>query len=228
MPNLIARRRTADIAPPPLPDRHDTPNWQFWSRGRTDPRAGARCILGKTSTTPMLLCGRSAGNSPAREMANQPGRRHQVSPVARTRSSGTASRVPAMREPRTATAPPPPGRSGTPSAVWGAQVTAPSGQSRSLLTAAVMFRESLRARSRPVPPLCAADDSCLVKKKEAIPIRTFCASMDHAAPRRVHDLAWTVLPARAGDQDLLHMHVERARHPCTLGRRSRGAATEGN
>ena len=43
--------------------------------------------------------GASSGNSRP-EMAGQPGRRPRVRPVARTRSSRTASRVPAMRGPR--------------------------------------------------------------------------------------------------------------------------------
>ena len=43
---------------------------------------------------------RQPGNSRAREVASRRGWRRQVSPVARTRSSGTASRGPARRGPR--------------------------------------------------------------------------------------------------------------------------------
>src|SRR5262249_22193656 len=75
----------------------------------------------------------------------------------------------------------------------------------------------MRTPTRKWPPYCTADDSCLVKR-EAIPIRTCCVSMNHAAASRVHGLAWTVLPSRAGDLDLPLMQVERARYLRRPGR----------
>ena len=47
----IHRVSATDTARPGRDRTGKTPNWQFWSRGRNNPRAGARSIPGRSSTT---------------------------------------------------------------------------------------------------------------------------------------------------------------------------------